>query len=172
MGPQPDLASAAGIALGTLKNFEGGQSNPIRRVKSAIVRALENEGIEFHQDRRRCLCQLGFEEEKEVGLTIKRNADQTSPSSSVPASPGFADAHRHEHFPLRVRSLSRPPLLFRRAFGGADVSVTLLLWVNWIRGSRLLRQQHQVHYQRVVKFVISVVRMPLSADQHSLRILD
>ncbi|WP_083218856.1 hypothetical protein [Bradyrhizobium icense] len=59
---QPDLAAAADIALATLKRFEIGHSTPIRTVKTAIVRALEAEGIQFHQDRKRA----------SVSLDIKR----------------------------------------------------------------------------------------------------
>jgi transcriptional regulator with XRE-family HTH domain len=47
---QPDLAEAAEIALATLKRFEIGHRTPIRAVKAAIVRALVDEGIEFHHD--------------------------------------------------------------------------------------------------------------------------
>jgi len=47
---QPDLASAAQVALATLKRFEIGHQTPIRVVKSAIVRALEDAGIEFLDD--------------------------------------------------------------------------------------------------------------------------
>jgi hypothetical protein len=50
---QPDLASAAEIALATLKRFEIGHRTPIRAVKAAIVRALVDEGIEFHHDGKR-----------------------------------------------------------------------------------------------------------------------
>jgi transcriptional regulator with XRE-family HTH domain len=50
---QPQLASAADIALATLKRFEIGHRTPIRAVKAAIVRALEEQGIEFHQDKKR-----------------------------------------------------------------------------------------------------------------------
>jgi DNA-binding XRE family transcriptional regulator len=50
---QPDLASAAEIALATLKRFEIGHRTPIRAIKGAIVRALEDEGIEFHHDGKR-----------------------------------------------------------------------------------------------------------------------
>jgi transcriptional regulator with XRE-family HTH domain len=47
---QPDLAEAAEIALATLKRYEIGHQTPIRVVKAAIVRALEDEGIEFLDD--------------------------------------------------------------------------------------------------------------------------
>ena len=50
---QPDLASAAGIALATLKRFETGLRTPIPVVKAAIVRALEDAGIEFQNDGKR-----------------------------------------------------------------------------------------------------------------------
>lgn len=50
---QPDLAKAAGIALATLKRFETGLRTPIPVVKAAIVRALEDAGIEFHNDSKR-----------------------------------------------------------------------------------------------------------------------
>jgi transcriptional regulator with XRE-family HTH domain len=50
---QPDLATAAGIALATLKRFETGLRTPIPVVKAAIVRALEDAGIEFHNDGKR-----------------------------------------------------------------------------------------------------------------------
>ena len=47
---QPELASAAHIALATLKRFEIGSRTPIHAIRSAIIRALENEGIEFFHD--------------------------------------------------------------------------------------------------------------------------
>ena len=55
---QPDLAAAADIALATLKRFEIGHSKPIKTVKTAIVRALEAEGIEFLKDRKRAFVSL------------------------------------------------------------------------------------------------------------------
>jgi DNA-binding XRE family transcriptional regulator len=61
---QPDLASAAGIALNTVKNFETGYSKPIRTVKSAIVRTLEHQGIEFHTDGKRAYVSLDFKKLK------------------------------------------------------------------------------------------------------------
>ena len=56
---QPDLAKAAGIALATLKRFETGLRTPIPVVKAAIVRALEDAGIEFHNDGRRAGVSIG-----------------------------------------------------------------------------------------------------------------
>ncbi len=50
---QPDLATAAGIALATLKRIETGLRTPIPVVKAAIVRALQDAGIEFHNDGKR-----------------------------------------------------------------------------------------------------------------------
>ena len=50
---QQDLATAAGIALATLKRFETGLRTPIPVVKAAIVRALEGAGIEFQNDSKR-----------------------------------------------------------------------------------------------------------------------
>jgi transcriptional regulator with XRE-family HTH domain len=44
---QSDLAAAAKIALPTVKRFETGVRTPIPVVKEAIVRALEDAGIEF-----------------------------------------------------------------------------------------------------------------------------
>ena len=44
---QPDLASAAGIALATLKRFERGLRTPIPNNMAAIRRALETAGVEF-----------------------------------------------------------------------------------------------------------------------------
>jgi len=44
---QVDLAAAANIALPTVKRFETGVRVPIPVVKAAIVRALEDAGIEF-----------------------------------------------------------------------------------------------------------------------------
>ncbi len=44
---QPDLASAAGIALATLKRFEVGLRTPIPNNMAAIRRALEDAGVEF-----------------------------------------------------------------------------------------------------------------------------
>jgi transcriptional regulator with XRE-family HTH domain len=44
---QVDLASAAEIALPTVKRFETGVRTPIPVVKAAIVRALESAGVEF-----------------------------------------------------------------------------------------------------------------------------
>jgi DNA-binding XRE family transcriptional regulator len=46
---QVDLATAAGIALATLKRFEKGRS-PIPVVRTAIFSVLENAGIEFQKD--------------------------------------------------------------------------------------------------------------------------
>jgi hypothetical protein len=63
MLPEPvrRVGSALSVALVMVKKFEIAQSIPIRTVqsthlrtvKTATVRALENEGIEFHQDRKR-----------------------------------------------------------------------------------------------------------------------
>ena len=50
---QQDSAKAAGIALATLKRFETGLRTPIPVVKAAIVRALEDAGIEFYNDGKR-----------------------------------------------------------------------------------------------------------------------
>lgn len=47
---QTDLASAADVGIATLRMFEIGQRRPIRTVKTAIVRALEKEGVEFFID--------------------------------------------------------------------------------------------------------------------------
>jgi hypothetical protein len=44
---QTDLATAAEIALPTVKRFETGVRTPIPVVKAAIVRALEDAGVEF-----------------------------------------------------------------------------------------------------------------------------
>ena len=44
---QSDLAAAAKIALPTVKRFETGVRTPITVVKDAIVRALEEAGVEF-----------------------------------------------------------------------------------------------------------------------------
>ncbi|MCK1367252.1 helix-turn-helix transcriptional regulator [Bradyrhizobium sp. 62] len=55
---QPELAKAANVALATLKRFEIGQTQPIPTVKSAIVRALEAQGIEFDYDRKRASVSL------------------------------------------------------------------------------------------------------------------
>ncbi len=49
---QVDLATAAGIALATLKRFEKGRS-PIPVVRAAIFAALENAGVEFEDDGKR-----------------------------------------------------------------------------------------------------------------------
>ena len=50
---QPELASAAHVALATLKRFEIGSRIPIHAIRSAIIRALEDEGIEFFHDGKR-----------------------------------------------------------------------------------------------------------------------
>ena len=44
---QTDLATAAKIAVPTVKRFETGVRTPIPIVKAAIVRALEEAGVEF-----------------------------------------------------------------------------------------------------------------------------
>jgi transcriptional regulator with XRE-family HTH domain len=44
---QTDLAAAAKIALPTVKRFETGVRTPIPVVKAAIVRAIEDAGVEF-----------------------------------------------------------------------------------------------------------------------------
>jgi transcriptional regulator with XRE-family HTH domain len=44
---QTDLAMAAKIAVPTVKRFETGVRTPIPIVKAAIVRALEDAGVEF-----------------------------------------------------------------------------------------------------------------------------
>jgi transcriptional regulator with XRE-family HTH domain len=44
---QTDLATAAKIAVPTVKRFETGVRTPIPVVKAAIVRALEDAGVEF-----------------------------------------------------------------------------------------------------------------------------
>ena len=44
---QTDLAAAAKIAVPTVKRFETGVRTPIPIVKGAIVRALEDAGVEF-----------------------------------------------------------------------------------------------------------------------------
>jgi transcriptional regulator with XRE-family HTH domain len=44
---QSDLAAAAKIALPTVKRFETGVRTPIPVVKAAIIRALEDAGVEF-----------------------------------------------------------------------------------------------------------------------------
>ncbi len=55
---QLDLADAADIALATLKRFEIGHTQPIATVKSAIIRALEAQGIQFNQERGRAYVSL------------------------------------------------------------------------------------------------------------------
>jgi transcriptional regulator with XRE-family HTH domain len=50
---QPDLATAAGIALATLKRFEKGHRTPIPVVRAAIFAALEKAGVEFQADGKR-----------------------------------------------------------------------------------------------------------------------
>jgi predicted transcriptional regulator len=50
---QRDLASAAEISAATVKRIEIGYHAPIRSVTTAIVRALEDQGIEFHHDGKR-----------------------------------------------------------------------------------------------------------------------
>jgi DNA-binding XRE family transcriptional regulator len=50
---QPELATAAKVGLVTLKRFEFGHSQPIHSVKSSIIRALEDQGIEFVHDGKR-----------------------------------------------------------------------------------------------------------------------
>jgi DNA-binding XRE family transcriptional regulator len=50
---QPDLATAAGIALATLKRFEKGHRTPIPVVRAAIFAALEKGGVEFQDDGKR-----------------------------------------------------------------------------------------------------------------------
>lgn len=50
---QTDLASAADVGITTLRTFEGGQRQPIRAIKAALVRALEKEGIEFLNESKR-----------------------------------------------------------------------------------------------------------------------
>ncbi|WP_208024801.1 transcriptional regulator [Bradyrhizobium sp. 1(2017)] len=55
---QPDLANAANVALATLKRFEIGHTQPIPTVRSAIVRALEAQGIQFHYDQKRAYVSL------------------------------------------------------------------------------------------------------------------
>jgi len=47
-----------------------------------------------------------------------------------------------------------------------------LLRVKRIRRSGLLRQQHDVHYERVVELIMGVVGLPLNAGQYSLSMLD
>jgi len=50
---QPDLATAAGIALATLKRFEKGHRTPIPVVRAAIFAALEKAGVDFQDDGKR-----------------------------------------------------------------------------------------------------------------------
>jgi DNA-binding XRE family transcriptional regulator len=47
---QPDLATAAGIALATLKRFEKGHRTPIPVVHAAIFAALEKGGVQLQDD--------------------------------------------------------------------------------------------------------------------------
>jgi transcriptional regulator with XRE-family HTH domain len=47
---QTDLATAAKIAVPTVKRFETGVRTPIPVVKAAIVRALEDAGVIFESD--------------------------------------------------------------------------------------------------------------------------
>jgi DNA-binding XRE family transcriptional regulator len=50
---QPDLATAAEIALATLKRFEKGHRTPTPVVRAAIFTGLRKAGVEFHHDSRR-----------------------------------------------------------------------------------------------------------------------
>ena len=53
------MAKAAGIALATLKRFETGLRTPIPVVKAAVVCALEDAGVEFHNDGKRAAVSIG-----------------------------------------------------------------------------------------------------------------
>mgnify|MGYP001465319394 CR=1 FL=1 len=44
---QPELASASGTGLSTIRDFETGKRRPIANNLAAIRTALENAGIEF-----------------------------------------------------------------------------------------------------------------------------
>ena len=44
---QVQLAEAAGVSIGTVRNFEAGRATPIAATIAAIHRALENAGVEF-----------------------------------------------------------------------------------------------------------------------------
>lgn len=56
---QPDLATAAGIALATVKRFEKGHRTPIPVVRAAIFAALEDAGVEFRDDGKRLGVAIG-----------------------------------------------------------------------------------------------------------------
>jgi DNA-binding transcriptional regulator YiaG len=51
---QSDLAEAAGVALSTLKDFEGGRRVPISNNLAAIQAALEKRGTAFFDNEKKC----------------------------------------------------------------------------------------------------------------------
>jgi transcriptional regulator with XRE-family HTH domain len=63
---QTDLAAAAEIALPTVKRFETGVRTPIPVVKAAIVRALEDAGVEF----------IPAKNGKGVGVRLREDQDK------------------------------------------------------------------------------------------------
>ena len=44
---QEELASKAGVALKTLRDFENGRRKPLKVVRASIQQALEQAGVEF-----------------------------------------------------------------------------------------------------------------------------
>lgn len=50
---QPDLATAAGIALATLKRFEKGYRVPTDRTLANLLKVLKKAGVEFHHNGKR-----------------------------------------------------------------------------------------------------------------------
>jgi len=57
---QADLATRAGTALSTVKDFEGGRRVPISNNLAAMKAALESGGIAF------------FDDDKSSGLTVEK----------------------------------------------------------------------------------------------------
>lgn len=47
---QSQLATAAQVSVGTVRNFEAGRGTPIAATLNAIQRALEEAGVEFLDD--------------------------------------------------------------------------------------------------------------------------